>query len=113
MSAQSARTWVVVGLLIALAWTLPTPYFNNLNNPNENVRVYMTRAMVEHQTFAIDAIIEEWGYVNDKATFDGRMYPGKARGVSLLGVLSYAPYHAANRWLERTPSKQEVVQVCR
>jgi hypothetical protein len=113
VSAQSARTWVVVGLLIALAWTLPTPYFNNLNNPNENVRVYMTRAMVEHRTFAIDAIIEEWGYVNDKATFDGRMYPGKAPGVSLLGVLPYAPYHAVNRWLERTPSKQEVVQVCR
>ena len=80
MSHASMPRWAAVWLAmgVAIAWLTPSPYFNNLNNPNENVRVYMTRSIVEFGTFAIDDVVAEWGYVNDKATYEGRLYPGKA-----------------------------------
>ena len=40
--------WWLVAITIAAAWLVPFPWFESLNNPNENVRVYMTRAIVEH-----------------------------------------------------------------
>jgi hypothetical protein len=104
--------WVVPVLLVA-AYLLPQPYFERLNNPNENVRVYLTRAIVEHGTFAIDPIVEEWGYVNDKATRDGRLYAGKAPGTSFLAVPGWWVWHKINGALERTPSRREAVLVCR
>ena len=115
MSHASMPRWAAVWLAmgVAIAWLTPSPYFNNLNNPNENVRVYMTRSIVEFGTFAIDDVVAEWGYVNDKATYEGRLYPGKAPGTSLLAVPPYAAYHLANEALDRTPSKHEVVRVCR
>jgi hypothetical protein len=108
---QSRLAWAIVAICIAFAWLWPFPYFELLNNPNENVRVYMTRAMVEDGTFAIDRIIGEWGYVNDKATFDGHMYAGKGPGASYLAVPFYAVYHAL---LGDSPvSRLGAVAVCR
>ena len=105
--------WAVLLAVIVGVYAYNAPYFGHLNNPNENVRVYMTRAMVEDHTFAIDDIIAEWGYVNDKATFDGRMYAGKAPGMSYLGVPVYAAHYAINQALDRKATKQEIVMVCR
>jgi hypothetical protein len=73
-------------VLIALAYLSVWPYFERLNNPNENVRVWMTRAIVEHHTMAIDRVLAEWGYVNDKAFGGGHIYSGKAPGASFVGV---------------------------
>ncbi len=75
-------TFVLVALAIVSVW----PYFERLNNPNENARVWMTRAIVEYHTMSIDRVSAEWGYVNDKATGRGRVYSGKAPGTSFLGV---------------------------
>lgn len=105
--------WAVLLGAIACVYLYQAPYFTYLNNPNENVRVYMTRSIVEHGTFAIDDVIAEWGYVNDKATFDGRMYPGKAPGTSYLGVPAYWVHYRINQALERKASKHEIVMVCR
>jgi hypothetical protein len=63
-----------------------SPYFERLNNPNENVRVWATRAVVAHHVLNIDALQREWGYVNDKAKSDQHIYSGKAPGVSFVGV---------------------------
>lgn len=71
---------------VALAYLIVFPYFERLNNPNENVRVWMTRAIVAHGTFAIDAVEREWGEVSDRAAFGGRRFSSKAPGASLLGV---------------------------
>lgn len=111
----SVPRWVAAWLIacIGVVWLAPAPYYNNLNNPNENVRVYMTRSIVEFGTFAIDPVVEEWGYVNDKATYEGRLFPGKAPGSSLLAVPLYGVYHLANEALDREPHKHEVVRVCR
>src|ERR1022692_1658331 len=73
-------------LLVVLATLLVSPYFERLNNPNENVRVWATRAIVAHHVLDLDAVSREWGYVNDKAKNDRHVYSSKAPGVSFLGV---------------------------
>lgn len=81
--------WVrrhVAWLLVTLAYVVVFPYFPRLNNPNENVRVWATRAVVAHGTFAIDQVEREWGEVSDRAAHAGHRYSGKAPGTSLLGV---------------------------
>ena len=73
-------------LLVAAAYLIVSPYFEALNNPNENVRVWATRAIVEHHVLNIDAVMREWGYVNDKAKNAHHIYSSKAPGVSFAGV---------------------------
>jgi hypothetical protein len=65
------------------------PYYAGINNPNENVRLYLVRALVDHQSFAIDPVLREWGYVNDRSVFAGKNYSAKAPGTSLTGVPVY------------------------
>jgi uncharacterized membrane protein len=72
--------------LVAGAYLVVSPYFERINNPNENVRVWATRAIVAHHVLDIDAVVREWGYVNDKAKNDRHLYSSKAPGVSFLGV---------------------------
>ena len=93
LGAQPSRTIAetplrrhAVLVLLSFAYLSIWPYFERLNNPNENVRVWMTRAIVEHHTLNIDRVTAEWGYVNDKAQGRGHVYSGKAPGTSLLGV---------------------------
>jgi hypothetical protein len=73
-------------LLVVLATLIVSPYYERLNNPNENVRVWATRAIVEHGVLNIDAVSREWGWVNDKAKTAQHLYSSKAPGVSFLGV---------------------------
>ena len=72
--------------LVAAAYLIVSPYFEAINNPNENVRVWATRAIVEHHVLDIDAVMREWGYVNDKAKNARHVYSSKAPGVSFAGV---------------------------
>ena len=72
--------------LVAAAYLIVSPYFEAINNPNENVRVWATRAIVEHHVLNIDAVMSEWGYVNDKAKNAHHIYSSKAPGVSFAGV---------------------------
>jgi len=76
----------LVFVLLLVAYVYSFPYFEQLNNPNENARVWMTRAIVEHHVLNIDRMSAEWGYVNDKATSGAHVYSGKAPGASFLGV---------------------------
>jgi hypothetical protein len=73
-------------LLVTLAYLFAFPYYERLNNPNENARIWATRAIVEHRVLNIDEVEREWGWVNDKAKNDRHVYSGKAPGVSFLGV---------------------------
>ncbi|MFW6050841.1 MAG: hypothetical protein ACODAU_06685 [Myxococcota bacterium] len=88
------RTLAAVGLC-AFALLYAFPYFPRINNPNENVRFYMTAALVEEGTYRIDEPRARWGWVNDAAVREGHYYSVKAPGTSLLGVPGYAAY----RWL--------------
>jgi hypothetical protein len=73
-------------LLIAAAYLTVFPFFPGLRNPNEAVRVWSTRALALHGTFAIDAVEREWGEVSDRAVSHERRVSSKAPGTSLLGV---------------------------
>src|SRR5215471_16171099 len=79
------RRHVAWGLCCA-AYLVASPYFERLNNPNENVRVWATRAVVSHHVLRIDEIEREWGWVNDKAKNDQHVFSSKAPGASLVGV---------------------------
>ena len=65
-------------LLVGYGWLFV--FFERINNPNELVRVYAVRALVEELTWSIGLreqrsgrfvdtgrIQADWGYVNDKA----------------------------------------------
>jgi len=95
------------------------PYYPILSNPNEDVRLYMTAALVDEGTYEISAIRRRWGWTNDAACVDtgddgslvpcegpmrqhtpegdGRRYFSvKAPLASWLGVPGYALY----RWVK-------------
>jgi len=75
--------------LVAFLYFATWPFHHGLNNPNEMVRVYMTKALVDHGTPAIDAVVREWGPVDDKAIHQGHLYAAKAPLQSLVGVPVY------------------------
>ena len=79
-------------MLCAFAYLYAFPYYPRINNPNENVRFYMTAALVERGEYSIDSMRERWGWVNDAASYDGKLYSVKAPGTSLLGLPAYAAY---------------------
>ena len=73
-SRRAGRLWPYV--LVAFLYLATSPYHRGLNNPNEMVRIYMSKAMVDHHTFAIDPVVASWGMVDDKAIRDGRALRG-------------------------------------
>jgi hypothetical protein len=79
------RRHVAWGLCCA-AYLIASPYFERLNNPNENVRVWATRAIVANHVLNIDAVERDWGWVNDKAKNEHHVYSGKAPGATFVGV---------------------------
>jgi hypothetical protein len=96
-------------LLVTLAYLYVFPYFERINNPNENVRIWAARAIVEHHVLNIDQLSREWGYVNDKATTGAHLYSSKAPGTTFLGV----PVLFAETYLHRLtglapPTKRQV-----
>ena len=96
--------------VIAAAYLLVFPHFPKLNNPNENVRFYMTAALVQDGAYDIAGPWERWGWVNDSAlTDDGRRYSVKAPGASWLAVPGFALYDALPGDLDRTAA----LWVCR
>ena len=99
-AAERPQPWVRRHLVwAAVVRRLPgrLPVLRAVNNPNENVRVWATRAIAHHGTFAIDQVIREWGEVGDRAAAGGQRYSSKAPGTSLLGV----PVHFVHDRLAR------------
>ncbi len=83
--------------LAAFAYLYVFPYFPRVNNPNENVRFYMTAAMVEDGTYHIDGVRERWGWVNDAAVYDGHYCSVKAPATSMIGAPAYWAYREIAR----------------
>lgn len=88
----STRSSLIAVGLCAFAYLYVFPYQSRLNNPNENVRFYMTAAIVDEGRYEIDGMRARWGWVNDAATHAGHVYSVKAPGASLLAVPGYALY---------------------
>ncbi len=81
--------------LLFVVFTCVSPYIQSLNNPNENVRTYMTMAIVDFHTFKIDQVLAWRGYVNDMAkapdpvTKEPHLYSIKAPAIGYMGVPVY------------------------
>ncbi|MET0385751.1 MAG: hypothetical protein ABW321_07315, partial [Polyangiales bacterium] len=99
--------------LCAFAYLYAFPYQATLNNPNENVRFYMTAALVEDGTYAIDGMRARWGWVNDAAVHGGHTYSVKAPGTSLLGLPGYVTYLYGSRAFGHAYDRTEALWVCR
>ncbi|HVU49696.1 MAG TPA: hypothetical protein VHL80_03355 [Polyangia bacterium] len=95
-------------ICVALAYLTVFPYYARVNNPNENVRIWMTRAIVEFHELNLNRASATWGYVNDKAVVSGRLYSSKAPGTSLLGVPIYAAQRAVARLFGAQPSPRAI-----
>ncbi|MEM7678561.1 MAG: hypothetical protein AAF449_21445, partial [Myxococcota bacterium] len=99
--------------LVAFVYLATSPYHRGLNNPNEMVRVYMSRAWVETGDFAIQSVIRRWGMVDDKAIRDGRLYSSKAPLQSLLGIPAYALAHPLLKGIGVRANKRTITHVVR
>lgn len=98
MGARHVKTPGLVVAFFALLFVVYVgvfPYIGVINNPNENVRTYMTMALVEEGTFKIDAMVERHGWTNDMARAPDKktgvfhLYSVKAPAVSYAGVPVY------------------------
>jgi hypothetical protein len=109
----TSRERALALLICAVAMLYVFPYQATLNNPNENVRLYMTAALVEQGVYEIDALRERWGWVNDAASRGGHLYSVKAPGTSWLGVPAYAAYRAYQRSSGAEFDRTHVLWLCR
>ena len=113
MADPSKRHSLLATALCAFAYLYVFPYQERINNPNENVRLYMTAAIVEEGRYEIDGLRARWGWVNDAATHDGHVYSVKAPGTSLLAVPAYAAYLFGGRAFGHAFDRTEALWVCR
>ncbi|HKA88028.1 MAG TPA: hypothetical protein VKE22_10195 [Haliangiales bacterium] len=75
---------------VAFAFLYPFPYFEALRSANEVPRILLTREIVEHGTFRLDAAAGDLGSTFDVATTpDGHKFSNKAPGPSFLAVPAY------------------------
>jgi hypothetical protein len=88
---------------VTAAYLFVFPYFPAINSPNENVRLWTTRAIVTHGTFRIDEVEAAWGEVGDRAAVGGHHYSSKAPGTSLLGVPVHFVHDRLAQWIGGGP----------
>jgi len=79
--------WLVA---IACAYLYVFPYFPKINSANELPRVYLVKAMVDEQTFAIDTGVARWGSTADVSPHGKHKYSNKSPGSSVLAAPAYA-----------------------
>lgn len=97
------RRRVAMMAAVALAWTFASPVHLPLNNPNEGVRVFMVKALVDERTFAINGVMQKWGYIDDKSIRDGKLYSSKAPLTAMIGAVAYGAARLIIDPLDRVP----------
>jgi hypothetical protein len=112
-ASASHRHSLIALAICAFAYLYVFPYQERINNPNENVRFYMTAALVEEGRYEIDSMRARFGWVNDAATHAGHVYSVKAPGTSFLAVPGYALYLWLGRALGRPFDRMEALWACR
>lgn len=98
------------GLALAITWlyVYSFPYFPGIHSANELPRIYLTIAMVDEGTVAIDSGVARWGSTADVSVAHGRHYSNKAPGSSFLAVPAYLAVKAAHGLVGGEPSLAEL-----
>ncbi len=96
------------GGLITLAYLYCFPYFAGIRSANELPRIYLTMAMVDEGSFAIDSGVERWGKTADMSPSDGHIYSNKAPGSSMLAAPAYVLLKAGKGLTGAKPSLAEM-----
>jgi len=99
------------GLALLLAYSFP--HFEAIRSANELPRIYLTQAMVEEGTFAIDSGVERWGKTADVSPAHGRLYSNKAPGSSMLAIPGYVALKGVTAAAGRAPTLAEMLWVAR
>jgi hypothetical protein len=84
----------LLAVVIAFLYLYPFPYFEPMGSANELPRIYLTTAMVDDGTFAIDDGVAEYRRLYRRDPVDaspsgGHVYCNKAPGSSFLAVPAY------------------------
>lgn len=82
------RPPIITVLLIILCFLSLTFAWRHFWNTNEYSRIFLTRALVDHQSFSIDKIIAVHD-TQDKSLFQGKYYSNKAPFSSFLAAPAY------------------------
>ncbi len=91
-SVSASRSSAGVWLLLALACGLNFPYFEQTRNANERPRIMQAIALVDAGQWAIDGPAVrglDAGPDTARSTVDGRLYPNKPPGTTLVAALGY------------------------
>jgi hypothetical protein len=98
------RDGLLCGLVLcqlAYSWM-----YSRVSVPNERTRAYLSIAIVDHASIAVDAPVARFGKVYDLARFGDHFFTDKAPGASFLAV----PVYALARW-SRPAGAFDVVDV--
>ena len=111
MSLRTQR--ILLAVAIAFAYLYPFPYFSEIRSANELPRAYLTQAMVDEGTVAIDTGVARYGKTVDVSPFDGHSYSNKAPGSSMLAAPAYLVLKGIKGLTGGSPSLTETVWVSR
>ncbi len=101
-------------LALVLLYLYSFPYFARLKHANELPRIYLTMAMVDDGTFAIDSGVRRWGATVDVSPSGGHQYSNKAPGASLLAAPAYFLLKEVRAALgDGPPSLAQTTWLCR
>jgi len=81
---------LLVALCVIVGYGFFLPFFPLNPNPNETSRLYLTMAVVDDGSVAIDGPMQRYGGVWDRARCGDRFCSDKAPGLSVLAVPAYA-----------------------
>ncbi len=91
------RNKIALVLLLIFFNTYFFQHYDNIPNPNEQSRIYLTTAIVDNGKISIDEQIKKYGDTIDISRHNQKAYCDKAPGLSFLGVPFYAALKLASR----------------
>src|SRR5207237_4310681 len=100
-----------IAIWLSLLTFVTYAYFQAGGGWNQNSLFDLTRAMVEHRTFAIDSVLID-GYPNtgDISIAGGHLYSNKSPALSWIAAIPYAILYAIERATGIDPTAIEAIE---
>ncbi|MEM6994374.1 MAG: hypothetical protein AAF721_27920, partial [Myxococcota bacterium] len=108
------RAWILAALAISLFASFP--YLSRMMNANERPRVLQAMAWVDAGELAIDGPASRGippGIDVSRSPVDGRLYPNKPPGATVLAAVGYGAVRTVAALRDRNPTLREAVWAVR